>query len=1107
VVACTSCGRENPEDARFCNTCGAVLAAAEHREERKVVTVLFCDLVGFTSRAEQLDPEDVRALLAPYHARLRSELERFGGTVEKFVGDAVMAVFGAPSAHEDDPERAVRAAFAIRDWLVEQGEDLRFRIAVNTGDALVALGARPSEGEAMVAGDVVNTAARMQAEAPVNGILAGEQTYRASAHVIDYREAGPVAAKGKSQPIQVWEAVRARSHPGVDVVQRTLAPLVGRRHELDLLRATLVRVRDERSPQLLTLIGVPGIGKSRLVYELSRIVEADPELVVWRQGRSLPYGEGVSFWALGEMVKAQVGVLESDDAEEASEKLASSVRDLLPDAGWVETQLRQLLGIGATQELAGARREEAFAAWRRFLEAMAERRTTVAVFEDLHWADEGMLDFIDHLVEWTSGVPLFVVCTARPELLARRPGWGGGMANTFTLSLSPLSGEDTAHLVHALLEQTVMPAEIQRMLVERAGGNALYAEEFTRLFAERGSEVNFDQRLPESVQGIIAARLDALPGEEKALLQGAAVVGKVFWLGAVCEVGGAERAEAERRLHALERKEFVRRERNASVVGEVEYAFRHVLIRDVAYGQIPRLERADAHRLAAEWIERLGRPEDHAELLAHHYMAALELERAVGKHEAVFAERARLAFRRAGDRATALAGYEAAARFYASALELCPSDDPERPDLLLRQGRTLFSAEASGLELLTEALEAFRGSGDEEGAAAAATAAGLLLWTRGHRDDAYAYVDEAVELLSARPPSFAKANALLRRAGFHLVTGEFPECLRLARDALPMVEHLGLATLRARVPALIGWSRVGTGDPGGLSDLQQAVEITLETNSFDNLHSSFENLRSAQFALGRLADASVTLGRHAESAERLGEFGRRWLQVLLAGNAFLDGRWEEALGVADAFLEEVEAGSPHYLEPPCRAIRAAISLARGELRGAASDADKALAVSRRTKDRQVLSHALGARAIVALAENRREEATELSSELEGLGIPLIFPLTFGWPTLADVAWLLSDLDRRSELLNVLGAIPVVTPWADAARAIAGGDFVHAAETLERMGDAAGAATARLRAAEWFVEAGRRPEANAELAGALGFYRATGATAYVRKAEALLAPSA
>jgi class 3 adenylate cyclase len=297
MPVCAECGQENPEGARFCNACAAPLAAehATAREERKVVTVFFADLVGFTGRAEQLDPEDVRAMLSPYYGRLRSEIERFGGTVEKFIGDAVMAVFGAPVAHEDDPELAVRASLAVREAIVELNEadpalDLHVRIAVNTGEAVVALGARPSEGEGMVAGDVVNTAARLQAAAPVDGILVGETTYRATERAIEYGEAEAVGAKGKSEPIPVWEALAARARYGVDVQQSGGAALVGRREELDMLSNALGRARRERTPQLLTLVGVPGIGKSRLVWELAQAVDADPDLIVWRQGRSLPYG-------------------------------------------------------------------------------------------------------------------------------------------------------------------------------------------------------------------------------------------------------------------------------------------------------------------------------------------------------------------------------------------------------------------------------------------------------------------------------------------------------------------------------------------------------------------------------------------------------------------------------------------------------------------------------------------------------------------------------------------------------------------------------------------------------------------------------------------------
>ncbi len=509
MITCPRCSQENPEGASFCNACAAPLAPAAETllEERKVVTVLFADLVGFTSRAEQMDPEEVRSLLRPYHARLRDELERFGGTVEKFIGDAVMAVFGAPVAHEDDAERAVRAALAIRDWILDEQAELQLRIGVNTGQALVSLGARPEEGEGMVAGDVVNTAARLQSNAPVNGILVGETTWRATRDTIDYREAEAVEAKGKAEPVEAWEAVEALARVGVDISGRVRTPLVGRRRELDTLLDAFERAKSTRQVQLVTLVGEPGIGKSRLVYELFQTVEHDPELIYWRQGRSLPYGEGISFWALGEMVKAHAGILETDAKDEAERKLRSTVEAALPDedVGWTLSHLRPLAGI---EDIAGRneRQEEAFAAWRGFLEGIADESPLVLVFEDLHWADEGLLDFVDHLVDWATRVPLLVVGTARSELLTRRPAWGGGKTNALTLSLAPLSGVETAELVHGLLEQAAIPADIQATLLERAGGNPLYAEEFVRLLDERANGA----ALPETVQGIIAARLDVL---------------------------------------------------------------------------------------------------------------------------------------------------------------------------------------------------------------------------------------------------------------------------------------------------------------------------------------------------------------------------------------------------------------------------------------------------------------------------------------------------------------------------------------------------------------------------------------------------------------------
>ncbi|HUE67442.1 MAG TPA: AAA family ATPase, partial [Candidatus Acidoferrum sp.] len=433
------------------------------REERKVVTVLFTDLVGFTSRAEELDPEDVRALLSPYYARLREQIERRGGTVEKFIGDAVMAVFGAPVAHEDDPVRAVLTALAIRD----SSPDLEIRTAVNTGEALVALDADVTAGEALVSGDVVNTAARLQGAAPVNGILVGEATYRATRHVIDYRDAAAVEAKGKARHVPVWEVVAARPRYGIDVEQVHRSPLVGRERELFLLTDAFARCRSEERAQFVTLVGVPGIGKSRLVAELFTTLDNDPDVYWWRQGRSLPYGESRSVWALGEIVKAQAGILESDDAQTAREKLAATCSD-----EWVLSYLWALAGVGGEIDESRDRRVEAFSAWRRFFELLADERPLVLVFEDLQWADDTLLDFVDYLAEWVAGVPMLILATARPELLDRRPGWGGGKRNATTISLAALPDEATARLL------PMMAAEKQQLVLARAEGNPLYAAEF-----------------------------------------------------------------------------------------------------------------------------------------------------------------------------------------------------------------------------------------------------------------------------------------------------------------------------------------------------------------------------------------------------------------------------------------------------------------------------------------------------------------------------------------------------------------------------------------------------------------------------------------------------
>jgi len=1100
VTVCPNCGRENADDARFCSACGTSLEAeAPAREERKVVTCLFCDLVGFTAQAERMDPEDVRKLLQPYHARLRSELERHGGTVEKFIGDAVMAVFGAPVAHEDDPERAVRAALAIRDALAEE-EGLDVRVGITTGEALIALGARPQEGEGMASGDVVNTAARLQAAAPVNGVLVDETTFRATERKIEYREAASVEAKGKAEPIPVWEALEAKSRYGVDVRQLGGTALVGREDELEAMVAALNRARREREPQLVTLVGVPGIGKSRLVWELFQRVDQEPEITLWRQGRSLPYGEGVSFWALGEMVKAQAGVLETDDADRTEAKLHEAVAGVVSDpadAQWLESHLRPLVGLEMSAEIGSGRRDEAFAAWRRFLEALAEQRPLVLVFEDLHWADDSLLDFVDHLVDWASGVPILVAGTARPELLSRRPGWGGGKPNALTLSLSPLSDAETATLVHALLERSVLAAEVQQTLLERAGGNPLYAEEFVRMLGERGED---ELALPETVQGLIAARLDGLSPEEKALLQAVSVLGKVFWLGAATELAEIERWSAEERLHSLERKEFLRRERRSSVAGEVEYAFRHLLVRDVAYGQIPRGVRADKHRVAARWIESLGRPEDHAEMLAHHYFAALELSRAAGQPIADIAGAARDALREAGDRASSLNSFGPAVRFYEEALALGAFDEAERADVQFRRARALHLAAGKGRDAaLEEARDALLAIGDFERAAEADALLAESWWHRGNRDRSREHLDRAHVLVNDLPPSASKAHVLSQVSRYRALAEESEEAIRVGREALAMAETLGLDELRAHALDNIGIAKFNLGDLTSLDDLEQSIEIALAARSPEAAR-AYNNLGAFVWQLGDFRRACALIDEAVAVGERLGNAAvAKYSQILQIQQLFGKGEWDEALRRADAFLAACEAGESHYLESGIRQERADARLARDDMEGALDDLAKMLGPARDAGDPQALVPALVGAARLHVEAGRVDEAKGLAREALAEA-----PATY---SLADLAWVAAELDFARELLERLERIPLRTKWGDATRALLHRDFATAAEVYYDMGVRDREAAARQRAAAQLVADGRRAEADEQLQRSLAFWRSVGATRYIRQGEVLLAKTA
>ena len=423
-------------------------------EERKVVTALFCDLIGFTATSERADPEDVDKMLSAYAGMARTQIESHGGVVEKFIGDAVVGVFGVPAAHEDDPERAVRAGLRIVEAAEELeaigGAPLRLRVGINSGETLVRLGVTPGSGERMLAGDAINTASRIQSVAPEMGVAVGLTAYEATSTVFDYEELASATLKGKSEPVRVFHARSPLARIGIDSTRTHDSPYVGRAIELSPLKALFDRSVEERSVQLVTVVGEPGIGKSRIVAELlAHAQEREPRLT-WRQGRCLPYGDGVTFWALGEIVKAHAGILETDDPEQASMKLGNSVPHG-PDREWMRRRLLPLVGVDASSP---AERDELFTAWRRFLETVAEQTPTVLVFEDLHWADDAMLAFLEHLADRSEGVSLLVLGTARPELYERHPDYARGVGNVSRIDLGPLSDAESVELIAGLLDDS-----------------------------------------------------------------------------------------------------------------------------------------------------------------------------------------------------------------------------------------------------------------------------------------------------------------------------------------------------------------------------------------------------------------------------------------------------------------------------------------------------------------------------------------------------------------------------------------------------------------------------------------------------------------------------
>ncbi|MFI5254269.1 MAG: ATP-binding protein [Candidatus Limnocylindrales bacterium] len=918
------------------------------------MSVLFADLVGFTALAEGRDAEDTRELLSRYFDLAKDIVARYGGTVEKFIGDAVMAVWGTPTAHEDDAERAVRAALELVDSVKTLGPGVLARASVLTGEAAVTIGATH---QGMVAGDLVNTASRLQAVAAPGTVLVGESTQRAASKAIAFEAAGEQTLKGKTSPVPAWRAVRVIAQVGGRNRAETLeAPFVGRDDELRLLKDLFHATARERRARLVSVIGPAGIGKTRLAWEFGKYRDGLVDTVWYHDGRSPAYGEGISFWALGEMVRRRAGLLETDDEPTTRAKIAATLAEHVPDPDerrWIEPALLALLGFES-----GFGSEQLFAAWRTFFERMATTAPVVMVFEDFHFADTGLIDFVDHLLEWSRSSPIFVVTLARPELLERRPEWGAGKRNFVSVYLEPLP----AAAMHALLAGLVpgLSASAAAVIVARADGIPLYAVETVRMLLAEGRLTLdggiyrplgdlTDLAVPETLTALIASRLDALPADERALVSDAAVLGQSFTLAGLAAVSGIEAEGVATRLRVLVRREILALETDPRSPEQGQYAFVQALIREVAYNALAKRDRKNRHLAAARYFESLGTDEI-AGGLAGHYLAAYRNSPTGAEAEAVGAQ-ARIALSAAAQRAIALGSYDQALTFLDQALTVT-ADPADTADLLERAGEAASAAgrHETAEAHLRHAISAQGELGNRRANAAATAALGSALIHAAHSREAIALLEPAIEVfadLANDPVGIALGSQLAR--GYFLLDDN-RRAIAVADRVLEEAEHADLAAIvadtlvtRGTALAMLGRLVEGLGAIAAGHDLAEARGLGATVLRAVNNRAFAEASRDPRAAL-ETSRAGLARARRLGArgwvpgfVQNIGEFALRtgdWPSAFVELEATLDEEWEPTdrawlLGASSALwslrgepvddqLEEIqrlvgESGDPQVL--------------------------------------------------------------------------------------------------------------------------------------------------------------------------------------------------
>ncbi len=1074
---CPNCGAENPPGAKFCIECGHTMGAsaapppqaadapttAALPEERRTATVLFADLSGYTAVAERMDPEALKAMVDRALQRLGAEVTRFGGSVDKFIGDNVMAVFGAPVAHEDDPERAVRAGLAmqsamdeINDRIVDPGVEFALRVGINSGEVLAGT---MGDGYTVI-GDAVNVAARLQSAAQPGSVTVGESTQRLTRSRIEYTELAPLALKGKSQPVPAWEAVRVLV--AGTIVANSSTPLVGRDDEANLLVSLFDRVVAEESAHLVTVIGQAGVGKSRLLRELATQIAERESTALMRVGRCPAYGSGLAYWALGEIVREQFGIVDTDNSETAWAKLGGGFKKLFAESSAeseepperIAATIARPLGIELPEVISAGvvpegedpqqTRARLFSAVRSLVEAASRIHPVVLAIEDIHWADEGMLDLIEYLARWVRG-PALIVCLTRDELLERRPGWGGGRRNATTVSLEPLGPERAHELVAALLadgNEAHDPKLVARV-AERSGGNPLFAEEMINRIVERGEEGAGAQALPETVHAVLAARLDGLSVPERRLIQHAAVVGQTFWAGSVAQAVGDD-SQTQDLLGSLADKDLIISSSGSRLAGEREFAFKHVLIRDVAYGTLPKKVRALKHAEIASFItERAG---DRADAVIA--MVADHLGRAVATGNDAdldaaemdpIRDRARHALEAAGDVASDLYSNQEAMGHYETALGIdadgCPDPDARARiaeklgDVASRLGRV-----DRAVEIWEECLDYHRGQEDLPRVADLHRKIGAGIWNKGDREGAIAHYQKGIDLLKDGEPCLELVRLYEEAASLYMSAGDNMLAIYASEKALRLAMRMGEVAAASRAHGIFGrgFSRIGDTERAR-ENLGRSVDLARDSDPAEAVRALLALGHHFEVSEADYPAAATAYEEALQIAERTGDLPSQVeLHAALTTLALHRGEWpavESGTETVAALIErEGLSGKlcfPHLLrgavrwhegdlEGAVRSLRRASEMAeqvgRSEVAfqalhwlaraygdgGHHADADQTLARALDTCERAgLVAHSVEAtssRAINQALWGRGEQATALAEEASGLAGRLPYPV-------------------------------------------------------------------------------------------------------------------